>query len=269
MDKEQMFWVDEGGKAVGPFPLSALKEDVRHGRRVSSSRVCLIDSDKWLTIGDLMASPSAVASGCMYAVSDKQLGPVAQDELVKLFVDGKISSDTQVLLPGQTTWQTLDQSGLLRSSGVALPPLTEIQRREGSMFAPVYRILDYKGRSTRSEFAKFLLITFCGSILAVLPGGLIDKAESNEALSIVVVALMVLWALFVFAIAIPISVRRLHDFGYSGWWIFPVALFNVIPVIGSFIQLGIYLLPAGDSGTNRFGPNPRRSYVAEKLSNRI
>lgn len=272
MDKEPMFWVDEEGKAVGPFALSALKDDVRHGRRFASSRACPIDSDKWVTLGELMASSSPVASGCMYAVSDKQLGPVEEVELVKLFVDGRISSDTQVLLPGQATWQTLDQSGLLRSSGVALPPLTAIQRREGSFFAPFYRVLDYKGRSTRSEFAKFLLIAFGGSIVAVLPAGLIGDAESNGGLNIAFGAsalVMMLWVLVMIAIAIPLSVRRLHDVGYSGWWIIPATLIAAIPVVGGFIQLGIYLIPSGDSGTNRFGPNPRRSYVAEKLSSRI
>ena len=48
---------------------------------------------------------------------------------------------------------------------------------------------------------------------------------------------------------IPITVRRLHDMGYSGWLVIGVVLFP-------FISLLLLLLP-GVPGTNAYGPDPK------------
>lgn len=59
--------------------------------------------------------------------------------------------------------------------------------------------------------------------------------------------------LFQVATAIPslaVSVRRLHDIDYSGWWI----LISFVPVVG-LIAI-VWWATKGTDGPNRFGPDP-------------
>ena len=53
----------------------------------------------------------------------------------------------------------------------------------------------------------------------------------------------VLFVLFLLA-SIPLDVRRLHDFGMSGWWLFSPFMWLVLPFIPS------------QHGANKYGPNP-------------
>jgi uncharacterized membrane protein YhaH (DUF805 family) len=52
--------------------------------------------------------------------------------------------------------------------------------------------------------------------------------------------------------ALAVTVRRLHDTGKSGFWIF-IAL---IPLIGS-IWLLVLLCTEGTAGENKYGPDPK------------
>ena len=65
----------------------------------------------------------------------------------------------------------------------------------------------------------------------------------------------VLSGLYSLAIILPslaIEIRRLHDIGKSGWWIF-IAL---IPLVGS-IWLLVLLATEGQPGENQYGPDPK------------
>ena len=44
--------------------------------------------------------------------------------------------------------------------------------------------------------------------------------------------------------SIPLDVRRLHDFGMSGWWLFSPVMWTFLPFIPS------------QHGANKYGPNP-------------
>ena len=60
--------------------------------------------------------------------------------------------------------------------------------------------------------------------------------------------------LFLFVMVIPtlsISVRRLHDTGHGGGWIF----ISLIPLAGQIWYLILMLQPS-EEGDNRFGPQP-------------
>ncbi|QEY59831.1 DUF805 domain-containing protein [Pseudomonas sp. C27(2019)] len=62
-------------------------------------------------------------------------------------------------------------------------------------------------------------------------------------------------------IGIQISVKRLHDIGWSGW----LLLISLIPVVGSIFQLLIFVLP-GSQGNNRYGaPAPANSTAVKVL----
>jgi len=50
---------------------------------------------------------------------------------------------------------------------------------------------------------------------------------------------------------LAVIVRRLHDTGRSGWFVF----LGLIPCIGGILLL-VFYVSAGDPGTNKFGPPP-------------
>ncbi|MCU1717499.1 DUF805 domain-containing protein [Pseudomonas sp. 5P_3.1_Bac2] len=62
------------------------------------------------------------------------------------------------------------------------------------------------------------------------------------------------------AMSLIISIKRLHDLGWSGWlW-----LLNFVPVLGSFFSLILLILP-GNSGPNQFGPPPPENSPIVKI----
>jgi uncharacterized membrane protein YhaH (DUF805 family) len=59
--------------------------------------------------------------------------------------------------------------------------------------------------------------------------------------------------------AIIFAIRRLHDFGTSGWWV----LLFLVPLVGAIFALVLLFRP-GDAEPNRFAP-PRRTRGWEKV----
>lgn len=101
-----------------------------------------------------------------------------------------------------------------------------------------YHYADFEGRSSRSEFWWFFLWVFG---ISLVTGTLSLFAER------------MLWTLvmvFLLTILLPtmaLTVRRLHDIGWSGWW----ALLCFIPYFG----FGILILCAlpSEKSPNRYG----------------
>ena len=51
--------------------------------------------------------------------------------------------------------------------------------------------------------------------------------------------------------ALALTVRRLHDTGRSGWWIFV----QMIPAVGGIVFL-VFVCLDSQIGSNEYGPNP-------------
>ena len=51
--------------------------------------------------------------------------------------------------------------------------------------------------------------------------------------------------------ALAVQVRRLHDIGRSGWWVF-IAL---VPLVGAIVLFVFDVLPS-ENGANRYGQEP-------------
>lgn len=89
---------------------------------------------------------------------------------------------------------------------------------------------DFKGRASRAEFWFFSLFSgFSCTLADLLP----------TPISLVVSLIFIIPS-------ISISVRRLHDVNYRGWWALP--LINIWALVLSFFK--------GDIESNRFGPPP-------------
>jgi uncharacterized membrane protein YhaH (DUF805 family) len=104
----------------------------------------------------------------------------------------------------------------------------------------------FSGRARRKEYWMYTL--FVVIIYAVLLG--IGLALKTPYLAII----------FYVAILLPslaVTVRRLHDTGRSGWFVF----IGIIPLIGGIWML-VLLCGDSESGANKYGPSPKEAIPA-------
>lgn len=113
--------------------------------------------------------------------------------------------------------------------------------------AVLKKYAEFSGRARRREYWLFalfnLLITMA---LAFVDGATGLMHETGYGL---------LSGLYTLAILIPgiaVSVRRLHDTGRSGWWLF----IGLVPLIGAIVLL-VFMLLDSHPGDNEYGPNPK------------
>jgi len=105
-------------------------------------------------------------------------------------------------------------------------------------FAALKKYAVITGRASRSEYWYYYLTFLVLLLLTVF----IDVQLDND--------YVIFSASFLFAHFIPnmtVSIRRLHDLGFSGWWY----LTSIFPVIGPFIPMVFALFPSDED--NDFG----------------
>jgi uncharacterized membrane protein YhaH (DUF805 family) len=119
----------------------------------------------------------------------------------------------------------------------------------------------FRGRARRKEYWGYALFytIFLLLILALLAVGLALSrfpTDTDQAKDLYLSPLLyfgsALLMLFLFGLIVPslaVMVRRLHDIGRSGWWLW----LHIVPGIGSLVLLIMTLLK-GEAGPNRFGP---------------
>ena len=101
---------------------------------------------------------------------------------------------------------------------------------------------NFSGRASRSEFWWFELFN---AILGMVIGIIFCWSENAMNIASGIMTLDLLLP------NLGLSVRRLHDIGKSGWWIF----LGFIPVIGGIILL-IWWCKNSQMETNEYGPVP-------------
>lgn len=107
----------------------------------------------------------------------------------------------------------------------------------------------FSGRSRRKEYWMFVLgITIISVVLTII--------ETMAGLEITPEAglLTTIFSLIILIPSISVTVRRFHDIGRSGWWL----LLSFIPILG-WIAMFIFTLLDSESGSNKYGPNPKQS----------
>lgn len=105
---------------------------------------------------------------------------------------------------------------------------------------------NFKTRACRSEFWWFTLFLMLAGIGFTLVDVFIGSFDSNSGYGL-------LSTLFNLATIIPsfaVSVRRLHDVGHSGWWLF-IALTGI-----GILLLLFWYIKKGDEDENEYGGNP-------------
>ena len=119
---------------------------------------------------------------------------------------------------------------------------------------------NFSGRARRSEYWYFTLInllivlTLC--ILLIVSLGIFGNNDYGEySLGIaggIMVSIISLYALITFIPRLAVTVRRLHDLGYSGW------MYLIAFVPGGSIIILVFLCMDSQPFDNRWGPNPKK-----------
>jgi len=106
----------------------------------------------------------------------------------------------------------------------------------------------FTGRARRKEYWMFVLFNIIFYVVAIILDNILGTAIEDLGYGL----FYILYTLGVIIPSIAVAVRRLHDIGKSGWWIF----ISLIPIIGVFWFI---VLVATDSqaGENEYGPYPK------------
>lgn len=122
---------------------------------------------------------------------------------------------------------------------------------------------DFEGRARRREFGFFMLCSMILMILAFVLALLVGEG-----------AAVIVSALAVFGHLVPsfaVTARRLHDLGWSGWWLLLLLFLRVIGEAAAelsevlslpfdtalLICFLILLFKNSQPGENQYGPNPK------------
>ena len=121
----------------------------------------------------------------------------------------------------------------------------------------------FSGRASRSEYWWYML--FQTIVISVLYAGLIAAMVSSidpytgdptNYTFMLPMALMMVYGLAVLVPGIALSVRRLHDAGFSGW----LYLICLVPFFGGIALLVLTLLPSKPEGA-RFDLGAQQQYA--------
>jgi uncharacterized membrane protein YhaH (DUF805 family) len=110
----------------------------------------------------------------------------------------------------------------------------------------------FQGRARRREYWLFFLANALVSIVLTLIESLVLGDASW---------LTTLYFIVTLIPNIAVGVRRLHDIDRTGWWY----LIILVPIVGVIVLI-VFAATAGNSGDNRFGPDPKAELTARSGS---
>jgi uncharacterized membrane protein YhaH (DUF805 family) len=106
----------------------------------------------------------------------------------------------------------------------------------------------FSGRARRKEYWMFVLFNIIFFVVAIVLDNVLGTASEDLGYGVI----CGLYSLAVILPGLAAVVRRLHDVGKSGWWIF----ISLVPLVGS-IWLLVLLATDSQPGENQYGPNPK------------
>jgi type IV pilus assembly protein PilA len=198
-----------------------------------------------------------------YLESDRELGPVTQEQLL-LLLRSKLPRGTLVWRDGLAEWMKAEDvpeiAALLaapRPSVPSLPPRTPRapERRPATPlavsgepetwnpFVLLLRCFQWGGRFSRAECAiayfSNLLLGF-GLIFGLFMVAFVAASGKSQAAGTAAGLLMIAWGLVAIVISLGAGVRRLHDLDKPGWWILGI----LVPCL-NFVMLLYFLFAPG------------------------
>jgi uncharacterized membrane protein YhaH (DUF805 family) len=109
---------------------------------------------------------------------------------------------------------------------------------------------DFNGRAQRKEYWMFTLVN-SAIILTLYAAFTVCSLNEYPALGVVFGGALCLYVLATIIPGLAVSVRRLHDAGFSGW----LVLLALLPLLS--IAVLVMTLLDSNPGPNQYGPNPK------------
>lgn len=111
----------------------------------------------------------------------------------------------------------------------------------------------FSGRATRSEYWYFALFNLLITAGLLLLGSLLANGGGSMAdTSLVAAFLLFIWWAAIFIPTLAVTIRRLHDAGYSGW----LYLLVLVPYVGGIV-LFVFALLVSQPADNFWGKAPK------------
>jgi uncharacterized membrane protein YhaH (DUF805 family) len=104
----------------------------------------------------------------------------------------------------------------------------------------------FSGRARRKEYWMFMLFNILIVLALLVIGGATSRPTDGSSGT---PGILILYRLAVFLPSLAVGVRRMHDTGFSGWWL-------IVPFVGLFLTFR-----EGDDGDNRFGADPKAMVI--------
>ncbi len=115
------------------------------------------------------------------------------------------------------------------------------------------RTFEIRGRSRRKEYWSVALVIPIIFLILLLLAAFTDIHINNFVATILVILFVILLISTFTAL-----IRRLHDIGKSGWWVF----IRLVPIVGD-AAIFIFAVIDSEPGINKYGENPKiNRYVA-------
>ena len=205
-------------------------------------------------------------------IAQKEVDLAANLSLLSIDTDSDNESIEQMTCPKCGTEQA--QNEICQSCGIVIAKFNSYQAQANTTPAPLspyaspaavitqettevgeLNIWGVEGRLGRMRYIAWSMVF----MLAIAPAMLIAIAafKTSFFLGGLLVAAVGIVAIM---IGIQISVKRLHDIGWSGW----LLLITLVPVVGSIFQLLISVMP-GSKDSNRYGAPPPANSTAVKV----
>lgn len=225
---KEYYYLDVKRKVQGPHTMEALAGMLRAGTLTTATEVAAPGDARWVALGSLVSAEQ---------VASAQLPPVPG----VVGAPGKCPSCAAELKT---------EDGALP---VRCPQCGRVLRSArggfwGNLVLPFRQYAKFSGRATRAEywiatvFITFVMYAvFISGVVLVLVGSL--APERNETLMMGgAIAMAVGTVMFVLSI-LPLTalqVRRLHDVGFSGWWV-------GVYLLSELVYLGVFYIFCRDS----------------------
>lgn len=113
---------------------------------------------------------------------------------------------------------------------------------------PLRKFATFTGRARRKEYWLFILLNYV--VLFVL--AVIDNILGTTMQDLPYGFITLLYSLVLMIPLLALNVRRMHDLGKSGWWLF----ITLVPFVGG-IWYFVLTVTAGEKGDNQYGPDPK------------
>jgi len=126
------------------------------------------------------------------------------------------------------------------------PPVEDLSLFE--FFAKcIKNYANFRGRARRKEYWGFVLFNMIFMfVIQIFAGILVVAVESTFP--------TILYQIYILFVALPnfaVMVRRFHDTGRSGWnWLWALTIIGIIVIF-------VWLCTKGNSGSNKYGPDPK------------